>query len=394
MSILDDDAMPGGQKSDDEELTPTLAVPLAIVLSENFSDMADAEGEAGKAFRASLKQLRSTIYYDLGVLVPPCFVSSSPTIEENGYFIAVSEVPVSYGKMSPDKLYVNESPENIKAFGLEGEPVEKLRDLMPGAFIAAKDKELAVRAGLSPMSYEDFVIHHLSKIITKYAHTFMGIEETSGYLDFVASGMPRLVEEVTPQIVSIHVITEVLRRLVQENISIRDLRTIMNALAQWGLVDKDPAMLTEYVRTSLARYIAFRYTRGRDTLFVYLLDVEIEDVIRTSIRRTQTGSFLSLDPAIAHEVLDAIRREIGTTPPHAAQQPVLITDMELRRFVRKMTELEFPQLAVISYQELPPELNVQPLARISLRPAAGSQMNDEDVGNAMMMLESQRKFMT
>jgi type III secretion protein V len=126
-------------------------------------------------------------------------------------------------------------------------------------------------------------------------------------------------------------------------------------------------MLTEYVRSSMRRYISFRYTGGKDTLFVYLLDPEIEDVIRGAIRRTSTGSFLSLDPSITHDILDAIRREVANLPP-TAQQPVIVTDMELRRFVRKMVELEFPALSVVSFQELTPELNVQPIGRVSMRP--------------------------
>ncbi len=116
----------------------------------------------------------------------------------------------------------------------------------------------------------------------------------------------------------------------------------------------------------MRRYISFRYTGGRDTLFVHLLDPEIEDVIRSAIRRTSTGAFLSLDPSIANDILAAIRSEVANLPP-TAQEPVFVTDMDLRRFVRKMVEIEFPNLPVLSYQELTPELNVQPIGRISMR---------------------------
>jgi type III secretion protein V len=116
----------------------------------------------------------------------------------------------------------------------------------------------------------------------------------------------------------------------------------------------------------MKRFISFRHTAGRGSLFVHLLDPEIEDVIRGAIRHTSTGSFLSLDPATAHDIIAALRGEIGRVAP-TAQKPIVITDMELRRFVRKMVELEFPTLSVLSYQELPPELNVQPVSRISLR---------------------------
>ena len=97
-----------------------------------------------------------------------------------------------------------------------------------------------------------------------------------------------------------------------------------------------------------------------------MLDPEIEDVIRGAIRRTSTGTYLSLDPNIAHDILEAIRREIEPLPA-TAQKPIIITDAEVRRFVRKMVELEFPELTVLSYQELAPELNIQPVGRITMR---------------------------
>ena len=124
----------------------------------------------------------------------------------------------------------------------------------------------------------------------------------------------------------------------------------------------------------MRRYISFRYAGIRETLFVYMLDPEIEDVIRGAIRRTTTGTYLSLDPNIAHDILEAIRREIENVPP-TAQKPVIITDAEVRRFVRKMVELEFPELTVLSYQELASELNIQPVGRISMRPV-GNQFDE------------------
>ena len=201
----------------------------------------------------------------------------------------------------------------------------------------------------------------------RYAHEFVGIQETQAYIDFAARGVPKLVEEVVPKVVSIAQVNDVLQRLVQEGISIRDIKSILEALSEWGRIEKDPTQLTEYVRGAMRRYISFRYAGVRETLFVNMLDPEIEDVIRGAIRRTSTGTYLSLDPNIAHDILEAIRREIESLPP-TAQKPIIITDAEVRRFVRKMVELEFPELTVLSYQELAPELNIQPVGRITMRP--------------------------
>ena len=352
-----------------DELQPTFAVPLAVVTGPELTRLVDPNTPAGAAFRAELPKLRSAVYYDLGVLLPSCYVSGNAPLKSNQYFIAIKEVPVVYGSIRPECVYVNDSAENIRVFGIEGEDVRNPADLKPGAWIPASQRAVAEAAGLKVWAPAEVITLHLSMVMRKYAHEFVGIQEAQALLDFAARGAPKLVEEVVPKVVTIHQFTDVLQRLVQEGVSIRDVKSVLDALSEWGRIEKDPVMLTEYVRASMKRYISFRYTGGRDTLFVYLLDPEIEDVIRGAVRRTSTGSFLSLDPSIAHDILDAMRREIGGAPP-GAQKPVVITDMELRRFVRKMVELEFPTLTVLSYQELAPELNVQPVGRITMRPPA------------------------
>ncbi|MBA3714888.1 MAG: type III secretion system export apparatus subunit SctV [Pyrinomonadaceae bacterium] len=350
-----------------DELIPTFSVPLAVVVSPQLSHLVDPNTTSGARFRAELPRLRSAIYYDLGVMMPMTFVSGDAPLKENHYFIAIKEVPVVHGSLRPDSVFVNDSLENIKIFGLDGEDVLNPADLKPGAWIPRAQRAAAELAGLKVWEPAEVITLHLSRVMKRYAHEFVGIQEAQGYLDFAARGVPKLVEEVVPKTVTIHQFTDVLQRLVQEGISIRDVKSILDALSEWGRIEKDTVTLNEYVRASMKRYISFRHTGGQDTLFVYLLDPEIEDVIRGAIRRTSTGSFLSLDPSIAHDILGALRREIAGLPP-TAQNPVIITDMELRRFVRKMVELEFPTLAVLSYQELAPELNVQPVGRISMRP--------------------------
>ncbi len=299
-------------------------------------------------------------------MLPYVHVSGEAPLEETQYFIAVKEVPIVYGSIRRNSVYVNDSAENIHVFGIEGEDVRNPADLRPGCWIPAEQRILAELAGLKVWEPSEVITLHLSRVMKRYAHEFVGIQETQAYLDFAARGMPKLVEETT-KIVSIAQINDVLQRLVQEGISIRDIKSILEALSEWGRVEKDATQLTEYVRSSMRRYISFRYAGVRESLYVHLLDPEIEDVIRGAIRRTSTGTYLSLDPNIAHDILEAIRRELEPLPP-TAQKPIIITDAEVRRFVRKMVELEFPELTVLSYQELASELNIQPVGRITMRP--------------------------
>ena len=352
--------------NDSEELQMSFTVPMAIVVSRELSPLVDKNTPEGARFRAEIPKLRNALYYDLGVMVPFCYVGGDAPINPNEYYIAVKEVPVGTGSLRPNCVYVNDSAENIRVFGIEGENVNNPADLRPGSWIPAEQRHIAETAGLKVWEPADVILLHLSRIMRRYAHDFIGIQEAQGYLDFVSRAMPKLVEETIGKVITIHQFTDVMQRLVQEGISIRDTKSVLDALSEWGRIEKDPVMLTEHIRAAMRRYISFRYALGSDTLFVYLLDPEIEDVIRGAIRRTSTGSFLSLDPTIAHDILDAIRREIADRPP-TAQQPVIVTDMELRRFVRKMVELEFSNLAVLSYQELTPELNIQPIGRISMR---------------------------
>lgn len=364
-------AMKAGTGTGQDDLQPTFAVPLAVVVSSGITHLIDRNTAAGKRFRAELPQLRSAIYYDLGVMLPSVHISGNAPLEETQYFIAVKEVPIVYGSLRKDCVYVNDSAENLAVFGLIGEDVRNPADLRPGCWIPASQKTLAELAGLKVWEPWEVITLHLSRVMKRYAHEFVGIQETQAYVDFAARGVPKLVEEVN-KIVNVGQINDVLQRLVQEGISIRDIKSILEALGEWGRIEKDPTQLTEYVRSSLRRYISFRYAGIRETLLVHLLDPEIEDVIRGAIRRTSTGTYLSLDPNIAHDILEAIRRELEPQPA-TAQKPIIITDAEVRRFVRKMVELEFPELTVLSYQELAPELNIQPVGRITMRPVSGNQ---------------------
>ena len=185
-------------------------------------------------------------------------------------------------------------------------------------------------------------------------------------LDQLEKAFPATVKEVVPKVVSVLKLTDILGRLVEEEISVRDLRGILQAIAENGQTEADSVMLTEHVRSSLKRYVSHKYARGTNTLVVYLLDPQIEEAIRASIKRTSAGTHLALEPDIAQEIVQAVKNECGHLPP-TAQRPVILTAMDIRRYVRKLLEYEFnPPFSVVSYQELSPELNIQPVARISL----------------------------
>ena len=172
---------------------------------------------------------------------------------------------------------------------------------------------------------------------------------------------------VVPKPVSLTLLVDILRRLVEEGISIRDLRAILEALATMAATEKDPLTLTELVRSQLRRFITFRLTRGAGRLGVYLLDPLLEDTIRRSITRTPNGAFLTLAPAASRDIIASVRRALEQKPSgdlrNAADARVVLTQPDIRRFVRKLLDAEFPDLVVVSFAELLPEVSLEPLGR-------------------------------
>ncbi len=347
----------------------SLTVPISVEVSKDLTPLVDLNQE-GKFLSDLVPKMRQLLYQDLGVIFPGVQVTGNAPVPENSYMFRLKEVPVEVGKIVPGHILVNDGAENIRVYGLKGIDIKNPATGKPAAWVPMEQREQAKNAGLVVWEPQEVILLHLTGFLKRYAGEFIGIQEIQNTLSVLSRVLPNLVQETVPKVISIYQLTEVLQRLVQEEMSIRDMKSILQSLSEWGRVEKDTIMLTEYVRSSLKRYISFRYTGGNPILFVYVLDPEIEDAIRGAIRRTSSGTYIALDPAITQDILAAFRREIGNLPP-TAQQPVIVTDQEIRRFVRRIAELEFRNLAVLSYQELAPELSIQPLARISLQAGRG-----------------------
>ena len=142
-------------------------------------------------------------------------------------------------------------------------------------------------------------------------------------LEFMEKSYPDLVKEVT-RLIPLQKLTDIYKRLVQEQISVKDLRSVFEALSEWAQSEKDTVLLTEYVRSSLKRYISYKYSQGQSVLSVYILDPEIEDMVRGAIKQTSAGSYLALDPDSVQLILQGIRNTIAPPPP-GGQAPVLLT---------------------------------------------------------------------
>lgn len=341
-----------------------LTLPVILEVGAQLSTTIKT-GKAGSLFiDMMIPKMRQALYQDMGIRYPGVHVrTDSPVLDADEYTIHLNEVPIVRGKIIPGHLLTNEIEKNLKRYNLPYKTYKNSLGL-PALWVEETYREILDKSGIKYWDSLEVVILHLSYFFRHYANEFLGIQEVRAMMEFLEKSFPDLVKEVT-RLIPLQRLTEIFRRLVQEQVSIRDLRTIMEALSEWAQTEKDTVLLTEYIRSSLKRYISYKYSQGQTVLSVYLLDPEIEDLVRGAIKQTSAGSYLALDPDTVQMVLQAMRNTITPTPP-GASPPVMLTAIDVRRFVRKLIEMEFPDLPVVSYQEIVSEIRIQPLARIQL----------------------------
>ena len=340
-----------------EEFAPT--VPLLMDVSTSLQKAFDAD-----MLNESLLKIRRALYFDLGVPFPGIQLRFNENLPPDAYNLMLSEVPVSQGVLRPGFLLVRESTANLDALQI---PYETGRDFLPHIrtlWVTDSLRESLMKAGIPFMDAHEVLTYHLAIVLKKYSSDFVGIQETRFLLTAMESRFPDLVKEAT-RVLPIQKIAEILQRVVSEDISVRNLRAILESLIEWGQKEKDSVLLTEYVRSTLKRHISYKYSSGQNVLAAYLLAPNVEDTVRSAIRQTSAGSYLALDPAVSKQLVENIKRAVGDIGANS-QRPVLLTAMDIRRYMRKMIEQDLYDLPVLSYQELTQEINIQPLARIDL----------------------------
>jgi len=359
----------GGGRSQDIQMSIT--VPVVLQASESLTAYVDRDTDNGKKFFEQLLACRNGLYYELGVVFPSIQVSGNAPGEAGTYTIWANEVPLVNGQIRLDAVMVNDTAEKIATYGFKGEATTNPASGKPAAWIPRADAERAKAAGYQIWDTPDVLILHMSGFLKKNAREFVGIQEVQVMVSALKQYYPTLIDETVPKPVSLQTLTDILRRLVEEEVSIRDLKSILQTLCEWGRVEHEVLALTEHVRAGLKRKICYQISQGRPLLFVYRLDPEIEEIFRNSIRQSAGGAYLAMDPAHSQLVLEAARAQIGNLPP-GAQRPVIVTDGEIRRFVKRLLDFAIPDVTVLSYDQLTPQINLQPLGTIS--PVARAQI--------------------
>jgi len=337
----------------------SITVPLLIDIDSSTEDFLDPN-----EFNGELARIRVALYHDLGVPFPGVHLRFNENLSNGTYVILLQEIPVGSGKIRQDNLLFQEKTDILENLSIPYEKEERFLPNTDTVWVPGHYREMLTKSGFPFMEGSKIISFHLALILKKYAGEFIGLQETKTLLDKMEKSFPELVKEVS-RVLPLQKMSEIFKRLVQEQISIRDLRTILEAIIEWGTKEKDVVLLAEYVRSSLRRQISYKYSGGKNLLAVYLLDPQIEETIRQAIRQTSGGSYLALDPSKAKAIGQSIKNEVGTITAKT-MRPVLLTSMDVRRYVRKLIETELEELPVISYQELTPDISLQPLGRIRI----------------------------
>lgn len=337
----------------------SITVPLMVDVATSVKDVIDPE-----ILNDELIEVRKALYQDLGVPFPGIHLRFNEGLKKDSYQVLLHEVPIAEGYLKRGHVLIKERKENIEMLGVSFLEEKQFLPNLESLWMKDSLVEQLKKANVGFMNGAEILTYHLSFILQKYAGEFLGIQESKFLLDKLDAQFPEIVREVQ-RVLPVQKITDVLQRLVQEGISIRNLRLIFQSLIDWGQKEKEPVLLTEYLRAAQKRYISYKFSGGQNILPVYLLQPELEEEIRKAVRQTSAGSYLALNPTTAKKLIAAIREQVGDLGI-TAQKPVLLTAMDVRRYLRKLIEKDFYELAVLSHQELTEEITVQPLGRIKI----------------------------
>jgi len=311
-----------------------------------------------------IKSIRRQFALEMGFIVPPLHIRDNLQLKSNEYAVLIKGVDIARGSIMMGRiLAMNPGTTDREIDGIKTtEPTFGL----PAVWVLSSKKQEAQMAGYTVVDPATVITTHIKETIKRHAHEIMGRQETQALLEKFKETNPKVVEELIPNALSLGKVQRVFQNLLREQISIRDLRTILEKLSDYASLSQDPDVLTEYVRQGLARPITKQYQSNDGTLSVMTLDRGVEDAIEGSIQRSESGSFLALEPNVAERFLTRLKSMIENITPNIETSPVLLASPGLRMHIRKFTERFLPELVVISHSEVASSVQIKNLGVVDL----------------------------
>ncbi|MGP0687856.1 flagellar biosynthesis protein FlhA [Priestia aryabhattai] len=307
--------------------------------------------------------IRRQLALELGLVIPVVRIRDNIQLQPNEYCLKIKGNEVAKGELLLDH-YLAISP------GMDDDLIEGIDTLepafkMPAKWISESVKEQAEMFGYTVVDSPSVVSTHITEVIKSYAHELIGRQETKQLIDHTKETYPILIEEVTPNPLSVGDIQRVLAKLLKESVSIRNLPVIFEVLADYGKMTSDTDLLTEYVRQGLARQITSQYTVQEGLLRVLTLSGKVEKTMAEAVQQTEHGNYLSLDPNVSQAIVESIAKQIETLS-FQEQSPIVLCSPAVRMYVRQITERYFPHMAVLSYNELEANVEVQSVGVVDI----------------------------
>jgi flagellar biosynthesis protein FlhA len=352
---------------------------FALEIGYNLLSLADKS--QGGDLLERVTGVRKTLARELGIVVPPIAVRDNLELESNEYRFLLHNKEIARGELMPNRwMAMNVSNSEVQLNGIPTtEPVFGIESV----WVDETEKKNAEISGFSIVDSNSVLVTHLSEVLKNNAMYLIGRQDVQKLIDHVEQANPALISELLPDLVSIGVIHRVLQNLLKENVSIRNLTLVLEAIADFAIVSKNPDDLSEFVRRRLGEFFVAGYESEKGVLKGITMDPRLEQVIATKIQRTNTDYTLSLDPQLAQYLL----RELALKANDMIESgltPILVTAAEIRLPFKRFFEPSLPKLNILSYQELPAATEIQnhsiivmpDFVRAHMREAARSMQNE------------------
>ena len=338
--------------------------PIEIEIGYSLIPLVDRQ--QGGEFLERVRSMRRQFALEMGIVIPPIHIRDNLQLKPSEYQIFLKGVKIAQAELMMDH-YLAIDPGDVSK-KIQGVPTKEPAFNLPAIWIPEEKKEEAKLSGYTVVDNVTVMATHLSEIIRNYAAELLGRQEVQNLLDTLSKTYPKAVDELVPNLLTVGGVQKVLQNLLNEGISIRDLLTIVETLADYAPITKDPDILTEYVRHKLARSFISPHIGEDGFLKVISISPEIEDILIKGLQKTEHGSYLSIEPNVAEMIISSVKDQ---TERAMAQniQPVLLTTPAIRRHVKKMVEHFVPNLMVISNSELPGDIKFKTIGEVRIEDA-------------------------
>lgn len=337
-----------------------------IEMEFGYSLLRLVDEKSGGNFIERVVIFRKQFALDMGMVIPSVRMTDNPEINPNMYIIKIKGEEVARGEILVDHYLALDSGDVTQQ--IEGIDTVEPAFGLPAKWISEDKKIMADVAGYTLIDPVSVMITHWSEIMKRYAYELLSRQDVNTMLENVKKTNPIVVDDIIPKVISVGYLQKILANLLKEGIPIRDLETILETIGDHTNVLKDTDIITEYVRQSLKRTITHRFAEA-NSLRVITLDTQIEDLIVSSVKKSDQGSYLAMPPDMIQRIVTASNREIDKIKD-VIPTVIVLTSPVVRIYYKKLTEQFIPNITVLSYSEIDSTAQIQAIGNISLNTAA------------------------